>query len=90
MDEAVEAAEGIFGEPVTPAHYLGNQNDLNKILEAIMSGEIPHNTKQPYPVIWKADIEQLQKQQYQNQFPNYRQPPFDPPYRQINGVDQLF
>lgn len=90
LDESVAAAEGIFGEQATPAHYYGNQNDLNIILEDILSGAIPSNTKQPFPVIWKADKEALlRKQQQQYGYPS-QQPPFDPPYQTIRGVENLF
>ena len=84
LDASVEAAEGIFREQATPAHYYAGQNDFNVILEDMMSGAIPFNTKQPYPVIWRADIEQMQKNQQQ------QTPPFEGPYRTINGVEKLF
>jgi hypothetical protein len=86
MDASVEAAEGLFREQATPAHYYAGQNDFNVILEDMLSGAIPFNTKQPYPVIWRSDIEELQKKQRQQQ----NLPPFDGPYRTINGIENLF
>lgn len=86
MDPAVESAEGIFGEPVTPAHYYTGKNDFNIILEDMFNGVIPINTRQPYPVIWKADKEELMKQQRQQQ----NLPPFEPPYRTIVGGENLY
>ena len=68
LDESVEAATNIFGETPTPAHYYIQQNNLNSILEDMMSGVIPCGTGQPFPVIWKADIEQMS---------NTQKPPFD-------------
>jgi hypothetical protein len=86
MDESVEAAEGIFGEQVTPAHYYSGKNDFNIILEDMITGAIPINTHQPYPVIWKADIEELEKQRREQQ----NLPPFEGPYRTINGIENLY
>lgn len=74
IDASVEAAEGIFGEHVTPAHYYTGKNDFNIILEDMMRGVIPINTRQPFSVIWKDDKDELNRR---NQNQNI---PFDGPY----------
>jgi hypothetical protein len=37
-------------------------NDFNVILEDIMKGAIPTNTRMVYPTIWKADRQLLEQQ----------------------------
>lgn len=86
MDEAVESAQGIFQERATPAHYYTSNCDFNIILEDLVSGAIPVNSKQAYPVIWKADVERLKKE-YNEQ---NNLPPFEPPYRAISGTEKLY
>jgi hypothetical protein len=80
LDESVEMTEQIFGEPATPAHFYEKQNDFNLILEDMMSGAIPTNTKQPFNVVWKADIEALNRQ---------NGVPFDRPYRTLSDPNGM-
>ena len=78
IDPAMESLNNMFEEQATPAHLYEGQKDLNIILEDMMKGAIPCNSKHPYKVIFKADIEAYKKQQQQQQ--QQMGIPFDPPY----------
>jgi len=52
------SSDMMYGEKTTPAHMYEGSPDFSAILEDMMRGAIPTNTKHVYPTIWKAD-EQL-------------------------------
>lgn len=54
--------DGIYGEQTTPAHLYEGTNNFATILEDMLKGAIPFNTKQVYPTVWKAEKEILEKQ----------------------------
>ena len=60
------ASDAIYGEKTTPAHSYEGTNDFNAILEDMMKGVIPTNTRTVYPTIWKADRQILEKEQKPN------------------------
>ena len=78
--ETQNSDEMVFGEQPTPAHYYTGTSNLSDILDDMARGNIPINTGQPFPVIWKGDID-----------PN--SPPFqtdDRPFVPINGNLNIF
>ena len=62
------SADSIYQEKTTPAHLYAGENDFSAILEEMLNGAVPFNTRQIYPTIWKADIDML------NQMQNGQQP----------------
>lgn len=54
--------ETMYGEKPTPAHLYASINNFNNILDDMMKGAIPTNTKFVYPTMWKADIIELEKE----------------------------
>lgn len=64
------SSDALYGEKTTPAHMYEGLNDFNVILEDIMKGAIPTNTKMVYPTIWKADQQLLQGNGQQTQQQN--------------------
>jgi hypothetical protein len=56
------SSDALYGEKTTPAHMYEGTNDFNVILEDIMKGAIPTNTRMVYPTIWKADQQLLEQQ----------------------------
>lgn len=58
------AMDNMYGETTTPAHLCEGNPDFASILEdMLVKGALPFNTHQVYPTVWKADREQLQREQ---------------------------
>ena len=55
--ETQSTDEMVFGEQPTPAHYYTGTANLADILDDMARGNIPVNTGQPFPVIWKGDMD---------------------------------
>lgn len=79
------SSDALYGEKTTPAHMYEGTNDFNVILEDIMKGAIPTNTRMVYPTIWKADRQILEKEQKPNR---YQQPMYANPYMGFNNNPQ--
>lgn len=61
--------DGIYGEQTTPAHLYEGTNNLSTILDDMLKGAIPFNTKHVYPTVWKSEKEILEKMR-QGFYPN--------------------
>ena len=78
--ETQNSDEMVFGEQPTPSQDYTRTSTLSYTLDYMARGNIPINTGQPFPVIWKGDMD-----------PN--SPPFqtdDRPFISINGNLNIF
>ena len=71
-----DAIDGVYGETATPAHHYEGTIDFTDILNDLLNGKIPFNTKHVYPTVWKSDREVLEQERRMSQQPNMVQQPW--------------